>query len=555
MITQPTGAVQFAIFYDLAASSLVRSARRQLRFVAAGVCAVLLSVSVLGHAQSGGVVPAHFGAVNFGSVNVCPADQTSPKPCHRTSTLDYNVTATTTFGKTKVVTQGMPHLDFTLSTTTCRGPLAAGSSCTVTAKFAARAPGVRMGAVQLTDSSGNLLVSTYVYGNGQGPVAAFNPGTLRTLPVSGLEYGVSALAVDAAGDVYFPVASGIAKFDPRTGVQTTVASGVSFPYALALDGAGNIFVACGTPACGIVEIAAGTGIQTTLPGLCGDTGVALDARGNVYADDSCALYPRLVEVYATTGGQETLLGGDDYGFQGMPLLNNCYGVAVDGADNAYVACLNFGPVYESIAGTPPPQYYGVIASRQFTSVDSFNNPFSVAVDAAGDVYVDDCCIDPSGIYEVAAGTGNETVAVNGPGEVPIAVDGAGNLFFSPAPNTNTLLEMKGSVPATLDFGKIAVGSTSAPQSLTIQNVGNQPLNAVAPGLIVGTNFLQVPGSGSPADCTATFSLAPGASCNLSIAFAPQVAGAIKGVATFTDNALNKTPSASQSVKLRGTGVQ
>jgi hypothetical protein len=144
--------------------------------------------------------------------------------------------------------------------------------------------------------------------------------------------------------------------------------------------------------------------------------------------------------------------------------------------------------------------------------------------------------------------------VNGPWAVPIALDAAGNLFF-PDLTLATIVEAKDSVPATLSFGKIAVGSTSAPQSVTIQNAGNQTLNAVAPGLIVGTNFLQVPGSGTPADCTSSFLLTPGATCNLSIVFAPQSAGVIKGVATFTDNALNRTPSASQSVKLRGIGVQ
>src|SRR5258708_1485653 len=128
------------------------------------------------------------GAVNFDKVNVCPAGQKSPYPCSRTSTVHYNVTATTTFGRTKVVPQGTPNLDFTLRATTCRGTLAAGSSCYVRATFAPRAPGVRMGAVRLTDSSGNLLASTYLYGNGQGPVAAFTTGTLRNLSVTGYTF-------------------------------------------------------------------------------------------------------------------------------------------------------------------------------------------------------------------------------------------------------------------------------------------------------------------------------------------------------------------------------
>ena len=138
------------------------------------------------------------------------------------------------------------------------------------------------------------------------------------------------------------------------------------------------------------------------------------------------------------------------------------------------------------------------------------------------------------------------------GQSGIAADAAGNLFLEVG---NTLVEVQSSHPTTLNFGKIAVGSTSQPQSVTIQNVGTQLLSAVSPGLIIGTNFLQVPGSGAPADCTSSFSLAPGATCNLSIVFAPQAVGTITGAATFTDNALNKIPSASQSVKLRGIGIQ
>jgi hypothetical protein len=498
------------------------------------------------------------GAVNFQNVNVCPARQPSPKPCSRTSKLNYNVTATTTFGETKVVTQGTPNLDFTLSATTCKGTLTAGSSCTATAKFAPQAAGVRMGALQLTDSSGNLLASTYVYGNGQGPVAAFNPGARKNLQGTG--YTGGAMAVDATGDVYFPAGGGIAKLDIRTGVQTMVAGGVPYyTVGLAVDGAGNLFVSNG----GVVKIAAGTGVQTKVGGvLNASMGVAVDGRGNLYVADDWDIpirgqwgWPRLAEVSAATGDEGTLLTGYAAD-QGNPFLNYVWGVAVDARGNAYIACFNFGPVFESIAGTPSESGGGIFASRQFTTVGNFYGPSAVAVDAAGDVFVDeDGVFNPGGIYEVAANNGNQTMVVNGPQAVQIAVDAAGNLFFQPDPTENTLAVVKGSVPATLEFGKTAAGSSSAPQSVTIQNVGNQPLNAVAPGLTVGANFLQVPGSGTPADCTSSFSLVPGASCNLSIVFAPQAAGVIKGVATFTDNALNRIPSASQSVRLRGMGVQ
>ncbi len=96
--------------------------------MATGVCALLLSATALGHAQNGGAVEGSSGAVNFGAINVCPGRQTSPMPCSRMRRLHYNVTATTTFGKTGVVTQGEPNLDFTLSATTCKGTLQAGST-------------------------------------------------------------------------------------------------------------------------------------------------------------------------------------------------------------------------------------------------------------------------------------------------------------------------------------------------------------------------------------------------------------------------------------------
>jgi hypothetical protein len=99
-----------------------------------------------------------------------------------------------------------------------------------------------------------------------------------------------------------------------------------------------------------------------------------------------------------------------------------------------------------------------------------------------------------------------------------------------------------------------VGATSAdsPQAVTVQNVGNQPLQAVAPGLSVSANFQQAAGAGTPADCSGGFALAPGASCNLSLSFTPAAAGALTGAALLTDNALNGSP-ATQSIALAGTG--
>ena len=72
-------------------------------------------------------------------------------------------------------------------------------------------------------------------------------------------------------------------------------------------------------------------------------------------------------------------------------------------------------------------------------------------------------------------------------------------------------------------------------------------------MTIGANFVQVAGSGTLADCTASFSLAPGTSCNLSISFTPKVSGSIQSSAVLTDNSLNGNP-AMQIIALTGTGV-
>ncbi len=93
-------------------------------------------------------------------------------------------------------------------------------------------------------------------------------------------------------------------------------------------------------------------------------------------------------------------------------------------------------------------------------------------------------------------------------------------------------------------------STDGAKTATLANIGNQPLTAVAPGLAIGSpDFTQ---GQLAADCTASFSLAPGASCNLDISFAPQSGGATAIRLTLTDNSLNAP--ASQSIALSGTAL-
>jgi sugar lactone lactonase YvrE len=475
------------------------------------------------------VVEVQRVAVNFGSINICPAGHASPAPCSASLTLNYSVNASVTLGSSvTVLTENVPVLDFTLSSTTCTGSQTSGGSCTAVISFAPRLPGLRRGAVLLMDSSGNLLSSTLIHGTGLGPAIAFGPGAQTT--VGSTLSSPASIAVDGAGDVFIADSGNnrVVEVPASGGAQTTVGSGLSNPNGVAVDGAGDVFIA-DTGNSRVVEVRAGGGAQITVgSGLSSPNGVAVDGAGDVFIADTGN--SRVVEVPAG-GGAQTVVGSG---------LSNPRGVAVDAAGDVFIANSGAGQVVEVPAGGGAPITIG----------SGLTNPSGVAVDAAGDVFIADS--GNNRLVEVPAGGGAQTTVgsgLNNPGSV--AVDAAGDVFIADTGNSRAV-EVKRAQPPTLTFAPAVSGNTSSPQSVIVENIGNQVLNAVAPGLSVGASFIQVAGSGTPADCTSSFSLTAGASCNLSVSFTPQGTGAIQSVATFTDTSLNAT-AASQNVTLNGTG--
>ena len=468
-----------------------------------------------------------FTAPDFGTINACPAGQSTPAPCNQTLVLNYYVSTTTTFGATNVLTQGAPNLDFQLGSSTCTGTVTAGNFCTVSVAFAPLAPGARRGAVQLLDNSGNLLASNLVHGIGQEPAIAFGPGTQITVPTSGLS-APRGLALDGAGDIFVANTNGnqIVEVTPG-GVQSTVpATGLSGPTAVAVDGAGDVLIAdSGNNQ--VVEVTP-AGVQTTLPasGLKNPTGVAVDGAGNVYIADTGN--NQVVEV--TSAGIQTTVPASG--------LTDPAGVAVDGAGDVYIADYGNKQVVEVTSA-------GVQTTVPATGI---SNPIAVALDTAGDVFIG----ANNQVVEVSPSGVQTTVAVSGLGSAQgAAVDATGDVFIADEGN-NHVVEMQLAQNPTLSFVGTPPGKYSSPQSITIQNIGNLPLNAVAPGLDVhGPDFAQVPGSGTPADCTGTFALAPGATCNLSLVFSPPSIGLFSSTAVFFDNAFNASPSATQTIALQG----
>jgi len=201
------------------------------------------------------------------------------------------------------------------------------------------------------------------------------------------------------------------------------------PYGVAVDSAGNVYVA-DTDNCTIRKVTPG-GVVTTLAGLAGNRGsadgtgsaarfynpfgVAVDSAGTVYVADSRNHTIRKVTpggMVTTLAGLATSPGSAD-GTGSAARFYGPMGVAVDSAGNVYVAdSSNYtirkvtpGGVVTTLAGLA-----GNRGSADGTGSDArFYCPWGVAVDSAGNVYVADSLnhtirkVTPSGVVTTLAG--------------------------------------------------------------------------------------------------------------------------------------------------------
>ncbi len=199
-------------------------------------------------------------------------------------------------------------------------------------------------------------------------------GNITSLPVA--KGSARAVAVDAAGNVYFSAfdADGngfVKKIAPGGTTATTVAGGGQdlgdggpgtnarvFPFALALDTGGNLYIAdIGfsrirklTPA-GVISTVAGNGRQdpgaitdgapATSMSLFEPAGLALDGSGNLYISDT----GRTAVFRVGADGKIFRFAGADgrSGFSGdggpatSATLNHPFGLALDAGGNLYIA--------------------------------------------------------------------------------------------------------------------------------------------------------------------------------------------------------------------------
>jgi hypothetical protein len=163
-------------------------------------------------------------------------------------------------------------------------------------------------------------------------------------------------------------------------------------------------------------------------------------------------------------------------------------------------------------------------------------------------------ISAAGTISTVAGTGTSGYSGNGglanaaalASPSAVAVDQLGNIYVGDT--GNNVVRKVAQTATSLSFAATNPGQTTAPQLVTVTNIGNQALTLT--GLSVPAGFIQKSSGG--VDCTSTSTLVAGGQCLLSLAFSPTGSGPFTGSVTLTDNALGKTAS-TQSIAVTGTG--
>jgi hypothetical protein len=532
-------------------------------------------------------------------------------------TVSVTASSSGVVGKVEVLTAGVSGLDFAAGSgvSTCAPgfQLAPANPCTQSVTFDPSAPGLRIGAVVLLDSSSNVLGMTYLSGTGSGGLGVLVPGNV--IPVAG-EYrtwtstkdGVAAtsanldqpagIVLDGAGNLYIadsahnrirkvtaPVApalvgiistyagTGSASYTGNSGKAAKAT--LNAPSGLALDGAGNLYIAdSGNNA--VRKIALSTGIITTVAGTgvsgyTGDNGAAtsatldqpmgitVDTDGNLYIADTSNQCIRRVDagtgIITTVAGNGNPSGNADgkgtFSGDGGPAtsagLSLPYGVAFDAAGNMYipdsannrVRKVDSTGVISTYAGTAAAGYSGDLGPANAATL---NNPSGVALDAAGNLYIADTAnyalrkVNNTGSEIVTLirngnnSTLNPTTGVLGLVQIfaPLGlfVDGKGDVYY--ADYYYMLVEEILSNQSVLNFAAtpIQAGNKSALQRQTVENDGNAALDltAITPDANAAVDA-------ATTNCSLSVSLDVDTDCTIGAVFAPPVTLVFRAGAT------------------------
>ncbi len=273
------------------------------------------------------------------------------------------------------------------------------------------------------------------------------------------------------------------------------------------------------------------------------TGVAVDASGNVFVADYSNHTIRKITpdgVVSTFAGSAGVSGSTD-GTGSTARFNGPNGVAVDRAGNVFVADFYNYTIRKITSAGVVSTIAGLAGSRSSTdgvgSTARFMNPFSVAVDNTGNVFVAEYYghtirkITPAGVVSTVAGLAGSAGSADGAGNAArfnypagVAVDSAGNLYVTDCFNdtirkitpdgvVSTLAGLAGTSGSANGTGSTARfnGPTGlavdATGNIYVADYGNHTIRMVTAAGVVSTmaGLASNPGSADGAGSLARFS--------------------------------------------------
>jgi sugar lactone lactonase YvrE len=286
-----------------------------------------------------------------------------------------------------------------------------------------------------------------------------------------------------------------------------------------VDGTGN-FIFCDVNnqrirkvnTSGIITTIAGIGTPTftgdggpaTSAGLNYPHGIAVDAAGNIYIADS---FNHRIRKISPTGTITTIVGTGVAGFSGdgsnalTAQLNNPMGLTIDGLGNLFVFDANNFRIRKitstgtitTVAGNGTPGYSGdgsLAINAQFNSAG-----LALAVDGIGNLYIPDTYnyrirIVTSGTINTICGIGSSGFSGDGGLALSatisrpdgISIDGSNNIYFTDRDNnrvrmitsTGTINTIAGNgIPSFSGDGGLATNAMlNKPDQISVDNFGN-----------------------------------------------------------------------------------
>src|SRR5580698_8579002 len=441
------------------------------------------------------------------------------------TTVTFVFAVAETPGSIVIQEAGVKSTDFSIASGgTCAAgtAYAAGSSCTVKVTLNPHAAGSVSAKLLMLDGSGNVLASMPLSGTGSGSAIQLEPGA-QTAIGSGLKTP-SQVAVDAAGNVYVADSgfTAVQMYAKGSNTATGVGTGLTAPTGVAVDGAGDVFIADGGSGT-VVGIPNGpsglvAGGQVTLKsGLGTNLKLATDNDNDLYVSDP-------------SNGRVVELGNVSVSISLFPQTENDItgftapsALAVDSNENLYVAD---GSNLIEVAPT----------GTKTTLLTSLGTAVGLAVDPSGSVYV----AQSGGTVRIP----NESGTLNPADEViiapsvttptSVALDQSENIYI-----TDSTAEVVQAVSASafVNFGTLSTPTSTASSNYTVFNDGNAPLNITG---FSGTADY----SGASSNCSSP--VASAGTCALTVTFSPGPGnqGTLTGQVVVQSNAVNSPISVS-----------